>query len=88
MKNSSGVWLFIVIVLFGMLIGNFLTELILLIPLNTLTKIFSTGFPISLRDTNFDMKIIQLTFGFVLKINIGSVLGIFLGIYLFRWVSK
>ena len=88
MKNSSGVWLFIVIVLFGMLIGNFLTELILLIPVNTLTKIFSTGFPIYLHDTNFDMKIIQLTFGFVLKINIGSVLGIFLGIYLFRWVSK
>ena len=88
MKNSSGVWLFIVIVLFGMLIGNFLTELILLIPVNTLTKIFSTGFPIYLHDTNFDMKVIQLTFGFALKINIGSVLGIFLGIYLFRWVSK
>ena len=88
MKNSSGVWLFIVIILLGMLIGNFLTELILLIPVNTLTKIFSTGFPIYLHDTNFDMKVIQLTFGFALKINIGSVLGIFLGIYLFRWVSK
>lgn len=88
MKNSSGVWLFIVIVLLGMMIGNVITELVLLIPVNILTKIFSTGFPICLHDTNFDMKVIQLTFGFILQMNIGSVFGIFLGIYLFRWVNR
>ena len=88
MKNNSGIFLFILMVLLGMLIGNVITELVLLIPVNILTKIFSTGFPISLHDTNFDLKVIQLTFGFVMKINIGSVLGIFLGIFLFRWVNK
>ena len=75
-------------VILGMLIGNVLTELILLIPVNSLTKIFSTGFPLSLRDTSFDMKVLQLTFGFTVKANIGSVVGIFLGIYLYRWIVK
>ena len=88
MKNNSGIFLFILMVLLGMLIGNVITELVLLIPVNILTKIFSTGFPISLHDTNFDLKVIELTFGFVMKINIGSVFGIFLGIFLFRWVNK
>ena len=88
MKNNSNVLFFIVIVILGMLIGNVITELVLLIPVNILTKIFSTGFPIYLHNTNFDMKVIELTFGFAMKINIGSVLGIFLGIFLFRWINK
>ncbi len=88
MKNGSGVFLFIIVILLGMLIGNVITELVLLIPANFLTKIFSTSFSIYLHDTNFDMKVIELTFGFVMKINIGSVFGIFLGIFLFRWINK
>ena len=88
MKNSSSIWLFIVTVILGILIGNVISELILLIPLNILTRIFSTGFPISLHTTTFDMKVFQFDFGFTLNANLGSVFGIFLGIYLYRWTVK
>ena len=88
MKNLSSIWFFIIIVILGILIGNVISELMLLIPLNILTKIFSTGFPISLHTATFDMNVFQFDFGFTLNANLGTVFGIFLGIYLYRWMSR
>ena len=88
MKNSANVWLFIILVILGMLIGNIFAELILLIPAKIITKIFSAGFPIYLHNTDFDIKVLQFNLGFTAHLNIGTVFGIFLGIFLYRWILK
>jgi len=88
MKSGNSVWLFILIVILGMVIGNVLNELILLIPVNILTKIFSTGFPLSLNNTTFNLKVLELNFGLTLQANVGSAFGILLGFYLYRWITK
>lgn len=86
--KETNVTLLLILLIIGALIGTVVAEIILLIPLDFLTKIFSIEFPIILKNTSLDLKFVELNFGFRFTINIGSVGGIVLGFYLYRWLTR
>ena len=84
-------WTLVLIVIVGILIGSYLSALIALIPGgNNVVKTFFTynfisfglGFPHPLY---IDLSAVKFQFGFQMKFNLFSVIGIFVSLYFFRW---
>ncbi|HZX60949.1 MAG TPA: DUF4321 domain-containing protein [Candidatus Methylomirabilis sp.] len=74
------------IIILGALIGAALGELIAyLFPGGILERIFSRGITPGLDPpATLNLKILSLTFGFTVRINIASLLGLLLGAYLYK----
>lgn len=84
-------WTLVLVVVVGILIGSYLSTLIGLIPGgNNVVKTFFTynfisfgfGFPHPLY---IDISAVKFQFGFQMKFNLFSVIGIFVSLYFFRW---
>ena len=84
MRKSYGV--LIIFVLIGGLLGGVLGEILrIMAPHGTIQSIFATNFTPGITEPlTIDLVLIKLTFGFALKINLLSLLGMFLGIYLYK----
>ncbi len=56
-------------------------------PQGAIQNIFATNFTPGINPPlTIDLVLVKLTLGFILKINLLSVLGMFLGIYLYKQV--
>ncbi|MEE9138706.1 MAG: DUF4321 domain-containing protein [candidate division NC10 bacterium] len=74
------------ILILGALIGTALGELIAyLFRGGILERIFAQGITPGLQPpATLDLKILSLTFGFTVRINLSSLLGLLLGAYLYK----
>lgn len=83
--RKSGLML-LVFILVGGLLGGVLGEILrVLTPPGTVQNIFAKAIMLGLDPPlNFELFMLKLTFGFVFKINLLTLLGIFLGIYLYK----
>ncbi|MFQ5880878.1 MAG: DUF4321 domain-containing protein [Candidatus Methylomirabilales bacterium] len=74
------------IIILGALIGSALGELIAyLYPGGILDRVFSQGINPGLQPpATLDLKILSLTFGFSVRINLASLMGLLLGTYLYK----
>ena len=81
----------VLIVLLGILVGSYLSLLVGLIPVGTnVAKTFFThnfisfgaGYPNALC---IDLSVIKFQIGFDIKLNLFSIIGVFVSLYLFRW---
>jgi hypothetical protein len=81
----------ILIVIVGILVGSYLNSLIGMIPVgeNVVKTLFTynfinfgIGFP---HPVVIDLDAIKLQIGFQMKFSLLSAIGIFLGLYFFRW---
>ncbi len=81
-------WVLIVFVIIGGLLGGILGEILhVMAPQGTIQSIFSTHFMPGIDPPlTVDLVLIKLVLGLSLKINILSVLGMFVGIYLYKHV--
>ena len=81
-------WVLIVFVVIGGLMGEILGEILhVMAPQGTIQSIFSTHFMPGINPPlTVDLVLIKLVLGFSLKINILSILGMFVGIYLYKHV--
>ena len=85
---KSTVW-FVVIVVVGALIGTFLGKFIgLIVPAGAIRDMFATEISAGLKPTTLDLRVIDLTFGCLFKLNVMSVLGIVGAALLFRQIGK
>jgi hypothetical protein len=84
-------WTLVLIVIVGILIGSYLGTLIALIPGGSnVVKTFFTynfisfglGFP---HAWYVDLAAVKFQFGFEIKFNLLSVIGVFVSLYFFRW---
>ena len=81
----------ILVVLIGIIIGSFLNEVVLAIPMGdnvvktffTYTIAFGVGNPP--EPLSIDLFAIKFQFGFQFKFSLLSILGIFMSLYFFRW---
>jgi hypothetical protein len=75
-----------VILILGAIIGAALGELIaFLFPGGILHRVFSQGISPGLHPpATLDLKILSLTFGFTVRINLASLLGVVVGAYLYK----
>lgn len=81
-------WVLIVFVIIGGLLGGILGEILhVMAPQGTIQSIFSTHFMPGIDPPlTVDLVLIKLVLGLSLKINILSILGMFIGIYLYKHV--
>jgi hypothetical protein len=85
-KKLDSVVVLLVIVILGALIGSVIGEVIAtLAPGGYLEKVFSKGVnPGIAPPVIVDLKVITLTFGLTMKINLASLLGIALALLIYR----
>lgn len=85
-KRSDSVLMLLVILVLGALIGTVIGEVIaVMAPGGTLEKIFSKGISPGLSPpATLDLKVLSISFGFTVKINFSSLLGIGLALLLYR----
>ena len=81
-------WVLFMFVLIGGLLGGVLGEILhVMAPQGTIQSNFSTHFTPGIDPPlTIDLVLIKLVLGFSVKINIPSVLGMFIGIYLYKHV--
>ena len=85
-KNT--VW-FIVVVVVGALLGSFLGKFIgIVVPAGAVRDLFSTEISAGLSPATLNLRIVDLTFGCLFKLNVMSVLGIIFAAFIFRRIDK
>ena len=84
MKKSP--WILVIFVLIGGLLGGVLGEILrVMAPHGTIQTVFATNYVLGITEPlTIDLVLLKFTIGFVLKINLLSLLGMFLGIYLYK----
>ena len=84
MKKSP--WILLTFILIGGLLGGVLGEILrVMAPHGTIQAVFATNFTIGIEPPlTIDLVLLKFTIGFGLKINLLSLLGMFLGIYLYK----
>jgi hypothetical protein len=75
-------------ILIGGFLGGILGEVLqVMAPQGTIQSIFSTHFTPGINPPlTLDLVLLKLTLGFGVKINIISILGMFIGVYLYKHV--
>jgi hypothetical protein len=81
-------WILFIFLLIGGLLGGILGEILqVMAPQGTIQNIFSTHFSLGItQPLTLDLILVKLTLGFTVKINILSILGMFVGVYLYKHV--
>jgi hypothetical protein len=80
-----GIILIVVGALLGSFIGGFIGHIF---PDGMIHDLFSREISAGLQPATLDLRVLELTFGCLLKFNVPSVIGILLAAYLFRLFSK
>jgi hypothetical protein len=85
-KKPGGTTAFVVIIILGALIGAALGELLAyLFPGGILERVFARAITPGLDPpATLNLKILSLTIGFTVRINVASLLGLLLGAYLYK----
>lgn len=71
-------WIMFLMIISGLVIGGFLGEM-----LGKYLPILKFGYSLSVSPHTWNLKIVQLTFGLSININMFSILGIILAIYIY-----
>ncbi len=81
-------WVLFIFMIIGGVFGGILGEILhAMAPQGTIQSIFSTHFTPGINPPlTIDLVLLKLTLGFSIKINIISVLGMFIGAYLYKHV--
>ena len=82
--RDKGIWILIVFILSGLVVGGLLGEVagnVKVLEWLNYGQSFGLTSPIEL-----DLSIIKITFGLMLKINIASIIGMVLAIFIYRKV--
>lgn len=84
MKSKKNLLLLLITILSTMIVGGFIGDL-----LKDYVSIFQYNYPIKIFNVEenlwniIDLNVLKLSFGMVININFGSILGILLGLFIF-----
>lgn len=88
-EGTKNIFMGIVVVVVGALLGSFIGGFIgHAFPEGIVFDLFSKEISAGLQPTTLDLRVLELTFGCLLKFNVPSVLGILLSAYLFKTFMK
>lgn len=79
-------WLLVIFILLGGLLGGILGEILrIMAPAGAIQNIFSAALTPGINPPlTVDLILLKVTFGLLLKMNLITFLGMFLGIYLYK----
>jgi hypothetical protein len=76
---------YLIVLVLGLLIGSLFGHILVwLLPDGVVKEMFLTSVEGSFGPAKLDLSVVNLTFGVGLRLNIMSVIGVFLASYLFR----
>ena len=85
LRNKIGLTIFILIA--GLIIGTFIGDLLgLVLPDGAVKKVMIQSLEIGFHPVTLDIHIFKFTFGFMFKINIFGIIGIFILGYILKWL--
>ncbi len=80
---------FVIVIVVGALLGSFLGSLIgAVFHPGTMRNLLMTELAAGLRPTSLDLRIVELTFGCMFKVNILAIIGIAVAALLFKNYAK
>ena len=86
MKQKKSVGAVLLILILGALIGSTFGEVIgLILPNGVIKDLFIKSITPGFSPAKLDLIVFSITFGFSIKMNIVSILGIVLSAYILRW---
>jgi hypothetical protein len=86
MKQKKSVGTVLLILIFGALIGSTLGEVIgKVLPDGVIKDFFVKSIKLGFDAGTLDLEVFTITFGFKIKLNIISILGIALAAHILRW---
>lgn len=87
---SKNILFFVLVIIVGALLGSFLGKFVeQVFPHSSMMRdLFSTEINAGLSPTTLDLRVIELTFGCLVKLNITAVLGMIVAGYLFRVIMS
>ncbi len=85
---SKNILFFILVIIVGALIGSFIGKFLenAFPHGGTVRELFATEISAGLSPTTVDLRVIELTFGALVKLNVTAVLGMIIAGYIFRMV--
>ena len=85
---SNNILFFVLVIIVGALIGSFLGKFVEQVfpHASMMRDLFATEINAGLSPTTLDLRVLELTFGCLVKLNITAVLGMIVAGYLFRMV--
>ncbi len=88
MRSKRSLWFITMVLLLGAMLGTLLGDLIGLMLPDGVVKNFFTSGPQNLgfSPLTLNLALFSVTFGLTFKINVVGVIGIFVAVYLLRWV--
>lgn len=87
MRSKRSLWFITMILLLGAISGTLLGELVgLMLPDGVVKKFFLSGPDLGFDPVKLDLVLMSITFGLTLKVNVVGGIGIFIAVYLLRWV--
>lgn len=78
-RGKSSGWILLLLIICGIIIGGFLGEI-----LGSYIPILKFGYNLGVSPHTYDLKVIQLTIGLSLNINMFAILGIIIAILFYR----
>lgn len=86
--STKALWLFLMFIILGGLFGGILGEILKAIsPDGAIRNIFLKGYSIGIIPPfTLDLSLITVTIGFTIRLTLFSILGIFLGVYIYKQV--
>lgn len=81
MKKQKNIFVFIILVLAGLIIGSFIGDLF-----KDSINLFAYSKTIGFSPFTIDLSVIKFTLGFLVHMNLASVIGLIIGILIYRWI--
>lgn len=79
-------WIFVFIIVLGAIVGSAVGHILgIVLPQGAVKTVFLKALTVGIPTFTLNLAIIKLTFGFVLNINLVTVIFIILLAYLLRW---
>lgn len=90
MLGTKNLVVLIVVLVIGALLGTVIGKFIgMIVPeSSSWRELFTEQVTAGLHPTTLDLQVIDLTFGFLLKFNLPSLIGIIIAAYIFRLFAK
>lgn len=88
-EGTKGIVTGIIVIVVGALLGSFIGGFIgHTFPDGMVHDLFSKEISAGLQPATLDLRVLEVTFGCMLKFNVPSVVGILIAAYLFRSIAK
>ena len=88
-EGTKSIFMGVIVIVVGALLGSFIGGFIgHAFPEGIINDLFSKEITAGLAPATLDLRVLELTFGCLLKFNVPSVIGILLAAYLFRTFTK